>query len=109
MFQEAIKETQRLDDEESEDNYRVPTEQKNNDVRTLIDMPTWVKNGVPTLNLQMHLYESNGDGSIKVNDKFKFVGDSINDDLKVIAVERDQVVLSYKDELFSLPALSTWE
>lgn len=109
LFQEAIKETQRLDDEESEDNYRVPTEQKNNDVRTLIDMPTWVKNGVPTLNLQMHLYESNGDGSIKVNDKFKFVGDSINDDLKVIAVERDQVVLSYKDELFSLPALSTWE
>ncbi len=109
LFQAAIEETKRLDDEDLDNAYNPTIEEKNVDVRALNDMPSWVQNGVPRLNFQMHLYESDGNGSVRVNDRVKFVGDNITDDLKVIAIERNQVVLSYQNELFSLPSLSTWE
>ena len=57
----------------------------------------------------MHLYESDGFGSVKVNGQEKFAGDMSSDDLELIAVERQLVILQYKDEQFSLPSLSSWQ
>ena len=108
LFQTAIEETKALD--AAETSYKPPQSDKTPwQVKTLTDMPAWVQNGVPKLNFEMHLYESDGFGSVKVNGQEKFVGDMISDDLELIAVERQLVILQYKGEQFSLPSLSSWE
>ena len=107
LFQTAIKETERL--KATELNNSAPTASSvSSDFKPLTDMPIWVQNGVPSLNFEMHLFESDGNSSVKVNGTERFVGDFIAFDVKLIAVERQRVILQYKGEKFSLPSLSNW-
>ena len=108
LFQTAIKETERL--KATELNNSAPTASSvSSDFKPLTDMPIWLQNGVPSLNFEMHLFESDGNSSVKVNGTERFVGDFIAFDVKLIAIERQRVILQYKGEKFSLPSLSSWE
>mgnify|MGYP000123787287 CR=1 FL=1 len=88
LFQTAIEETERLQasDEQSDNNPPTST-----NVKPLMDMPQWVQDGVPSLDFQMHLYESDGRGSVKVNGERKKVGDFIANTVEIIAIERQHV------------------
>lgn len=111
LFQTAIEETKRIEAEDK-DNSAVKkgnNEEADSSVKSLMDMPAWVQNGVPKLDFQMHLYQSNNQGSVKVNGQEKFVGDTIANSVRIVAIEPQQVVLNYQGEIFSLPSLSSWE
>lgn len=108
LFQTAIEETERLKEEDLSEP-KVENSAGQSNIRPLTDMPNWVQNGVPKLDFQMHLYESNNSGSVKVNGEEKFAGELITRDVVLIAIERQRVILSYQGQEFSLPSLSSWE
>ncbi|MEW6982404.1 general secretion pathway protein GspB [Colwelliaceae bacterium 6471] len=75
----------------------------------LNQMPEWVQQGVPSLNLEMHIYASDGEGWIRVNGDDRYEGQQINNDLSVEKILPQKVVLNFRGELFTLVALSTWK
>ncbi|MGJ8693423.1 MAG: AAA family ATPase [Thalassotalea sp.] len=105
LFQTAIEETKRLNETEEFDNQQSNTTSK---LKPLMEMPQWVQDGMPQVDFQMHLYESDGKGSVKVNGEEKFVGDVIENKVKIIAIEPQYVVLNYQGQTFTLPSLASW-
>ncbi|WP_440874458.1 general secretion pathway protein GspB [Thalassotalea sp. PLHSN55] len=108
-FQSAIESTEPSADNTADNNERdsdsaAPEQQ----VRPLTDMPTWVQQGVPNLDFQTHIYASDGNGWIKVNNRERYEGDRIAEHLVLVEILPQQVILNYQGERFSLPALSTW-
>jgi type II secretory pathway predicted ATPase ExeA len=104
-FQSAI------DDTEQE--LSVASETKNDDraeitVPTLADMPTWLQNDLPSLSFDQHIYTSDGDSWVKVNGRERYEGDKITDKLILNYIYAQKVILTFKGEKFSMPALSTW-
>jgi len=75
---------------------------------SLAEMPDWVQNAVPQLQFDMHIYASDGQGWIRVNGEDKYEGDYISDDLLLEAILPQQVVLNFRGERFTLPALTNW-
>jgi type II secretory pathway predicted ATPase ExeA len=75
---------------------------------TLSDMPNWVQNGVPALTFDLHIYTSEGDSWVRVNGRDRYEGDNIAKGLVLQRIYAQKVILSFKGERFSLPALSTW-
>jgi len=77
-------------------------------VESLTKMPVWVQNGVPSLTFEQHIYSSDGRGWINVNGRDRYEGDMITSDLEVSKILPQQVILIYRGETFSLPALTNW-
>jgi type II secretory pathway predicted ATPase ExeA len=77
-------------------------------VPTLADMPTWVQNDLPSLSFEQHIYTSDGESWVKVNGRERYEGDKITDKLVLNFIYAQKVVLTFKGEKFSMPALSTW-
>ncbi len=77
-------------------------------VPTLADMPTWLQNDLPSLSFEQHIYTSDGDSWVKVNGRERYEGDKITDKLVLNFIYAQKVVLTFKGEKFSMPALSTW-
>ncbi|NQZ22346.1 MAG: AAA family ATPase [Colwellia sp.] len=77
-------------------------------VPTLADMPTWLQNDLPSLSFEQHIYTSEGDSWVKVNGRERYEGDKITDKLVLNYIYAQKVVLTFKGEKFSMPALSTW-
>lgn len=102
-FQSAIAETG-----DAEKNINAGTEDQKAAL-PLNQMPEWVQQGVPSLNLEMHIYASDGQGWIRVNGDDRFEGQQINNDLRVEKILPQKVVLNFRGELFTLVALSTWK
>jgi type II secretory pathway predicted ATPase ExeA len=74
----------------------------------LADMPINVQNGVPPLAFDMHIYASDGSGWVRVNGRDRYEGDPIDQHLILNKILPQAVVLSYRGEKFTMPALSTW-
>ncbi|PHR83249.1 MAG: general secretion pathway protein GspA [Colwellia sp.] len=104
-FQAAMEATQ--DKQSSPQQAQVNT-RVDGEIKPLTQMPTWVQNGVPSLHFEQHIYASDGEGWVKVNGRDRYEGDSIADDLILDKIFPQQVILTYRGEKFSLPALTNW-
>jgi hypothetical protein len=104
-FQSAIDETEQ---ESNSDSSREPTEIVEVDVPALSDMPTWVQNDLPSISFEQHIYTSDGESWVKVNGRDRYEGDTISNGLVLNHIYAQKVILTFKGEQFSLPALSTW-
>ncbi len=78
------------------------------DISPIEKMPTWVQNGVPKLQFEQHIYASDGQGWVKVNGRDRYEGDNIARELILVRILPQKVVLNFRGEKFSMPALSSW-
>ncbi|GAW96881.1 MULTISPECIES: AAA family ATPase [Colwellia] len=77
-------------------------------VRSLAQMPKSLKNSLPSMTFEQHIYVSDGNGWVKVNGQDRYEGDYIGDNVVVEKILPQQVILSFQGETFSLPALTNW-
>lgn len=85
-----------------------PVQTADSDVKSLTQMPTWVQEGVPSLRFEQHIYASDGEGWVNVNGRDRYEGDSVADGVVIDKILPQQVILTYRGEKFSLPALTNW-
>jgi hypothetical protein len=104
-FQSAIDETEQ---ESSSDKVTDQNEELEVNVPTLSDMPTWVQNDLPSISFEQHIYTSDGESWVKVNGRDRYEGDTISNGLVLNHIYAQKVILTFRGEQFSLPALSTW-
>jgi hypothetical protein len=105
-FQSAIDETSsEKNNQELLDAQRVTN---TDSVRSLTDMPDWVQKAVPSLEFDMHIYSSDGEGWVRINGRDRYEGDKIAGNLFLNKILPQKVILTYQDKQFSLPALSNW-
>ena len=81
---------------------------KESDIKSLTQMPAWVQEGVPRLHFEQHIYSSDGEGWVNVNGRDRYEGDNIANGLIIDKILPQQVILTYRGEKFSLPALTNW-
>ena len=81
---------------------------KASEIKSITQMPEWVQNGVPNLLFEQHIYASDGEGWVKVNGRDRYQGDMITKELQLFEILPQKVVLIYRGEKFSLPALTNW-
>jgi len=101
-FQSAIEQTKQSDG--SKENVIVDT----SELIPLTQMPTWVQDGVPSLEFEMHIYASDGQGWVRVNGRDRYEGDYIGRELLLNEILPQKVVLSFRGEKFTMSALSSW-
>ncbi|PKG83802.1 general secretion pathway protein GspA [Colwellia sp. 75C3] len=77
-------------------------------IKPLSQMSQQLQNALPSLQFEQHIYASDGEGWVKVNGRDRYEGDSIGDNLIVDKILPQQVILSFRGEKFSLPALTNW-
>ena len=104
-FQAAIDETK---DSSVNEESLVDKQQAENDVKPLTQMPAWVQRGIPSLTFEQHIYASDGEGWVNVNGRDRYEGDLVADGLTIDKILPQQVILTYRGETFSLPALTNW-
>jgi type II secretory pathway predicted ATPase ExeA len=112
-FQSAIDETREM--QENEPTYADVNNERLNDnrqnraeVQSLLDMPVEIQNSVPALQFEQHVFSSDGQGWVRVNGEDKYQGDQITVGLALVDILPQKVILSFRGETFSLPALSSW-
>lgn len=71
-------------------------------------MPLWVQDGIPQLQFEQHIYASDGQGWVKVNGRDRYEGDTIARELILVEILPQKVVLNFRGEKFTMPALSSW-
>jgi len=104
-FQAAVDDTESLSTRELEDE---PSQALNGEIKSLTQMPTWVQEGVPSLRFEQHIYASDGEGWVNVNGRDRYEGDSLAKGVVIDKILPQQVILIYRGEKFSLPALTNW-
>ena len=104
-FQSAIEETADISSPQAQE---IGNEQAYQNTAPLTDMPDWVQKSIPPLEFDMHIYASDGEGWIRVNGRDRYEGDKIADNVYLEKILPQKVILSYRGEYFSLPALSSW-
>ena len=104
-FQAAIEDTKDVSATEAEVEHN---DLADSNIKSLTQMPAWVQEGVPNLRFEQHIYASEGEGWVKVNGRDRYEGDSIASGVVLDSILPQQVVLTYRGETFSLPALTNW-
>ena len=108
-FQAAIEETESNTGEEQSTSLASKQDQPiNSEIKSLTKMPAWVQEGVPSLRFEQHIYASDGEGWVNVNGRDRYEGDSIANGVIIDKILPQQVILTYRGEKFSLPALTNW-
>jgi general secretion pathway protein A len=104
-FQSAIDETEQENNFDNDVNQSKAFEVN---APALSDMPAWVQKDLPSLSFDQHIYTSDGESWVKVNGRDRYEGDTISGGLILNHIYAQKVILTFKGEQFSLPALSTW-
>ena len=78
-------------------------------IKPLTQKSAQLQNALPNLNFEQHVYTSDGQSWVTVNGRDRYQGDYISDQLRVDDILPQQVILSFKGEKFSLPALTNWQ
>ncbi|GAA6172152.1 hypothetical protein NBRC116592_18220 [Colwellia sp. KU-HH00111] len=104
-FQAAIEDTNNVASTQAQ-----PTlaPKSNSEIRSITQMPAWIQDSLPNLTFEQHIYASDGQGWVNVNGRDRYEGDSITDGLIIDKILPQQVILTFKGETFSLPALTSW-
>jgi general secretion pathway protein A len=105
LFQSAIDDTEQDPQFKNSVNQAVEPEVN---APTLSDMPAWVQSELPSLNFQQHIYTSEGESWVNVNGRDRYEGDTISEKLVLNHIYSQKVILTFKGQQFSLPALSSW-
>jgi general secretion pathway protein A len=117
-FKDAINET-RPNEESSideknktEDYYSDDDLEKINDdvlhYRAVHQMPVRIQDSLPQLQFEMHIYATEGEGWVRVNGQDRREGEQIAPGVVLTKIFPQQVLLSYQQEQFTMPALSSW-
>lgn len=77
-------------------------------VKPLSDMPERMQDQLPTLQFEQHIFASDGEGWVKVNGRDRYEGDTITTGVLLIKIQPQEVILEFRDRVFSMPALSSW-
>ncbi len=104
-FQNAIDDTK---DSATNQEELINSHSEGNEIKSITQMPTWVQEGLPSLRFEQHIYSSDGEGWVNVNGRDRYEGDSIANGLTIDKILPQQVILTYRGEQFSLPALTNW-
>ena len=104
-FQSAIEETK---PPITSQNRNQMDENTDSSVSSLTQMPAWVQDGVPSIQFEMHIYASDGQGWVRVNGRDRYEGDYIGRELLLSEIRPQEVVLSFRGEKFTMAALSSW-
>ena len=104
-FQSAIEETNQPI---TSQNRNQVGENTDSSVSSLTQMPAWVQDGVPSIQFEMHIYASDGQGWVRVNGRDRYEGDYIGRELLLSEIRPQEVVLSFRGEKFTMAALSSW-
>ncbi len=106
-FQTAVNETSRSESPiESENNTEL--RQDKQPVTPLHQMPTQLQNSLPTLQFEMHMYATEGQGWVRVNGEDRREGELVADGVTLTKILPQKVVLNFQQREFSMPALSSW-
>ena len=105
-FQQAIAETSA--DHDSTQALEPDTTQDFTKVQNISQMPTSLQNALPSLQFQMHIFASDGQGWVRVNGKDIHEGEKIAEHLYLDKILPQQVILRFRGERFAMPALSSW-
>ena len=102
-----------IDDTENSVNHQNDAERSQGqvieqDIKPLSQMPAWVQKGIPNLTFEQHIYASDGQGWVNVNGRDRYEGDTVANGLSIDKILPQQVILTYRGEKFSLPALTNW-
>lgn len=72
-------------------------------------LPAWVLADLPSMSFSTHLYASvPAERRVRVNGMELGEGDWIQDNLRIVRIEPQKVILTFKGQEFSLPALGDW-
>lgn len=104
-FQEAIEDTKNSTSSQDKPNLN---QTMNSEVKSITQMPAWVQEGLPSLRFEQHIYASDGEGWVNVNGRDRYEGDSIANGVIIDRILPQQVILTFRGETFSLPALTNW-
>jgi general secretion pathway protein B len=68
-----------------------------------------IQTQLPSMTFSAHMYSSDRDGRwVRVNGRRLVEGDFIAEGLQLVNIEPQKVILSFKDEIFTMNALSDW-
>ncbi|AEP29118.1 general secretion pathway protein GspB [Brumicola nitratireducens] len=68
-----------------------------------------IQTQLPSMAFSAHMYSSDRDGRwVRVNGRRLVEGDFIAEGLQLVNIEPQKVILSFKDEIFTMNALSDW-
>ncbi|MDG1752363.1 MAG: AAA family ATPase [Thalassotalea sp.] len=76
--------------------------------RAVHQMPVHIQDSLPTLQFEMHIYATEGEGWVRVNGQDRREGEQIAQGVVLTKIFPQQVLLSYQQEQFTMPALSSW-
>lgn len=77
--------------------------------KPLTRYPQWYQDLVPPLNFSEHIYSSKlNESRVRVNNQVVKEGELINDRMRIVKIEPQQVIIQLQERQFSLPALSSW-
>lgn len=71
-------------------------------------MPVNIQESLPKLQFEMHIFATEGQGWVRVNGQDHREGDQIAQGVVLTKIFPQQVLLSYQQEQFTMPALSSW-
>lgn len=103
-FRQAVSET-----EQSTEEHQTPSVAKTSQTLRVDQLPAWVLAELPSMSFSTHLYASvPTERRVRVNGVELGEGDWISDNLRIVRIEPQKVILTYKGQEFSLPALGEW-
>lgn len=110
-FKEAIDETDALEDSDNDETSANILNEKS--YLALHEMPPELQNALPTLQFEMHIFATEGQGWVRVNGKDLKEGEQITAGLQLSEIHPQHVVLAFTNhqfdqEKFTMPALSSW-
>ena len=79
-----------------------------NSYKALSQMPVNFQQALPKWQFDMHIYASDGAGWVKVNGKERYEQDTIASGVTLEEITPQEVILRFRGQRFSMPALSSW-
>lgn len=103
-FRQAVSEL-----EDGEEGYQQSGSSRNTQTLRVDQLPAWIQTELPAMSFSTHLYASvPAERRVKVNGMELGEGDWIRDKVRIVRIEPQKVILTYKGQEFSLPALGEW-
>jgi type II secretory pathway predicted ATPase ExeA len=77
-------------------------------INSLGDLSYEFQQALPSLQFEMHIYASDGQGWVRVNGKDVHEGEKIAEDLFLEKIFPQKIILNFRGKRFSMRALSSW-
>lgn len=107
LFKEAVKETEK-ESFNNQENKQPAGTADHSSVKALHQMPANFQDALPSLSFEMHMFETEGNGWVRVNGTDFKEGEYIADNVLLETILPQKVILTFRGEQFSMPALSNW-